>query len=83
MLWQYDIAVESYRQCFRAAKPRPGESNRELAARLEDLAGNWKKLSELLEEHLTHIQMVLEQLCQAGLTAKARKYEFGASECGS
>ena len=29
--------------------------------------------SELWEEHLTHIQMVLERLHQAGLTAKARK----------
>ena len=25
--------------------------------------------------------MVLKRLCQAGFTAKARKYEFGAPEC--
>ena len=30
---------------------------------------------------MTHIQMVLERLHQPGLTAKARKCEFGASEC--
>ena len=37
--------------------------------------------SESWEEHLTHIQMVLKQLHQVGLTAKARKCEFGVSEC--
>ena len=47
------------------------------AAYLDDLI----IISELWDEHLTHIQMVLERLCQAGLTAKARKCEFGASEC--
>ena len=47
------------------------------AAYLDDLI----IFSELWEEHLTHIQMVLERLHQAGLTAKARKCEFGASKC--
>ena len=37
--------------------------------------------SESWEKHLTHSQMVRERLCQAALTAKARKCEFGASKC--
>ena len=47
------------------------------AAYLDDLI----IFSESWEDHLTHIQMVLERLRQAGLTVKARKCEFGASEC--
>lgn len=47
------------------------------AAYLDDLI----IFSESWEDHLTHIQLVLERLHQAGLTAKARKCEFGASEC--
>ena len=47
------------------------------AAYLDDLI----IFSESWEDHLTHIQMVLERLRHAGLTAKARKCEFGASEC--
>lgn len=37
--------------------------------------------SESWEDHLTQTQMVLERFCQAGLTAKARKCESGASKC--
>ena len=37
--------------------------------------------SESLEDHRTHIRMVLERLCQAGLTAKARNCEVRASDC--
>ena len=37
--------------------------------------------SSTWEEHLQHIQSVLEKLREAGLTAKAKKCEFGASEC--
>lgn len=37
--------------------------------------------SESCEDHLIHIQSVLEQLWRVGLTAKAKKCEFGASEC--
>ena len=37
--------------------------------------------SESWEDHLIHIRSVLEQLRKAGLTAKAKKCEFGASEC--
>ena len=32
-------------------------------------------------EHLAHVHAVLEMLKEAGLTAKARKCEFGASQC--
>ena len=60
ILPQYDIAEESYRQRFRAAKPRPGESNRELAARLEDLADKWMKTCTSIEE--LRDLVVLEQL---------------------
>ena len=43
ILRRYDITDDSYRQCFRAARLRLGESNWELAARLEDLASKWTK----------------------------------------
>ena len=41
ILRRYDINEESYRQRFRAAKKKEGETNRELAARLEDLVEKW------------------------------------------
>lgn len=47
------------------------------AAYLDDLI----IFSESWETHLTHLRMVLEQLRQAGLTAKARKCKFAATEC--
>ena len=47
------------------------------AAYLDDLI----IFSESWETHLTHLRMVLERLHQAGLTAKARKCEFAATEC--
>ena len=47
------------------------------AAYLDDLI----IFSESWEEHLTHIQMVLERLRPVGLTAMDRKCEFGAFEC--
>ena len=37
--------------------------------------------SSTWEEHLTHIQTVLERLREAGLTAKAGKCQFGMSQC--
>ena len=43
ILRRYDITDDSYRQCFRAARLRLGESNWELVARLEDLASKWTK----------------------------------------
>ena len=59
-LRQYDITEESYHQSFRAAKPRPGESNQELAARLTDFAGKLIKTCTSTEE-LRNL-VVLEQL---------------------
>ena len=47
------------------------------AAYLDDLI----IFSSTWEEHLQHIQSVLEKLKEAGLTAKAKICEFGASEC--
>ena len=37
--------------------------------------------SKTWQEHLSHIQIVLERLREAGLTAKAKKCKFGAREC--
>jgi len=37
--------------------------------------------SSTWEDHLTSICTVLDQLRQAGLTAKPRKCQFGMSEC--
>ena len=76
ILWWYDITEESYRQCFRAAKLRPGVSNRELAARLEDLAGKWMKTCTSIEE--LRDLVVLEQLLNtlpedARIVVKERK----------
>ena len=50
ILRRYDITDDSYRQRFRAARLRPGESNRELVARLEDLASKWTKGCTSVEE---------------------------------
>ena len=50
ILWRYDIMEDSYRQRFRAARLRPGESNRKLVARLEDLASKWTKGCVSVEE---------------------------------
>ena len=47
------------------------------AAYLDDLI----VFSESWEDHLIHICSVSERLRKAGLTAKAKKCEFGASEC--
>lgn len=60
ILRQYDITEESYRQRFRAVKPRPGESNQELAARLTDFAGKWMKACTSIDE--LRDLVVLEQL---------------------
>lgn len=59
ILRRFDITEESYRQRFRAAKKRTEESNRELVARLNDLAGKWMKSFETREDLLD--QVVLEQ----------------------
>ena len=56
---RYDITEGSYRQRFRAVKPKPGESSRELVARLDDLAAKWLKSCKTPEEVKDRI--VLEQ----------------------
>ena len=43
ILRRYDINEETYRQRFRAAKKKEGESHRELAIRLQDAVGKWTK----------------------------------------
>lgn len=60
ILRRYDITEDSYRQRFRAMRLRPGESNRELVARLEDLANKWMKTCTSVEE-LKDV-VILEQL---------------------
>ena len=47
------------------------------AAYLDDLV----IFSSTWEEHLLHLRSILERLREAGLTAKAKKCVFGASEC--
>jgi hypothetical protein len=46
ILRRYDINDESYRQQFRAAVKKSDETNRELVARLNDLAGKWMKTND-------------------------------------
>ncbi len=53
---QYSKGMIVYRQRFRAVKPKPGESSRELVARLDDLAAKWLKSCKTPEEVI-----VLEQ----------------------
>ena len=43
ILRRYDISEETYRQRFRAAEPKNGESPVELTARLRDVAEKWLK----------------------------------------
>lgn len=43
ILIRYDISTETYRQRFRQAKQKTRETPRELATRLQDLAGKWLK----------------------------------------
>ena len=43
ILLRYNINEETYRQRFRAAKFKDGETPRELATRLRDLASRWTK----------------------------------------
>ena len=50
ILQRYDITEESYRQRFRGVKRKPGESGRELVARLDDLSAKWLKSCKTLEE---------------------------------
>ena len=50
ILCRYDIDGESYRRRFRSAVRDAGETNRELAVRLDDLAGKWMKGCTTVEE---------------------------------
>ena len=59
ILRRYDISEETYRQRFRDVKTKKGESNRELVARLDDLATKWLKSCTSLEE--VRDRVVLEQ----------------------
>ena len=43
ILRRYDINEEGYRQRFRSAASKPGETNREFRARLSDLAKKWMR----------------------------------------
>ena len=63
ILRRYDINEESYRQRFRSAVPKPGETNRELRARLGDLAEKWMQKCKTMEE--VRDLVVLEQLVNA------------------
>ena len=63
ILRRYDINEESYRQRFRSAVPKPGEINRELRARLGDLAEKWMQKCKTMEE--VRDLVVLEQLVNA------------------
>ena len=60
ILLRYDIDQESYRQWFRTAKKKEGETNRELAMRLLDLVEKWTKRCETLADIKDLI--VMEQL---------------------
>ena len=59
ILRRYDITEDSYRQRFRSLKRNPGESGRELVARMDDLAAKWLKSCKTLEEIRDRI--ILEQ----------------------
>ena len=50
ILRRYDINEESYRQRVRLATRKQGETNRELAARLQDLTDKWMQGCNTMEE---------------------------------
>ena len=75
---RYDITEESYRQRFRAGKRKPGESSREMVARLDDLAPRWLKSCKTPEE--VRDKIILEQFLstlqeEVRIFAKERKPE--------
>ena len=59
ILRRYDITDESYRQRFRSGRRGKEESNHELVARLNDLAGKWLKEKRSREQVID--QIILEQ----------------------
>ena len=54
ILRRYDITDESYRQRFRSGRRGKEESNRELVARLNNLAGKWLK-EKLIKGHVNKL----------------------------
>ena len=60
VLRRYDITEESYRQRFRSATLKDGESVTESLARIEDLAGKWMKSAKSRDEVVDLVLM--EQL---------------------
>ena len=50
ILRRYDVNEETYRRRFRTIRKQPGETNRELVARLEDLTKKWTHDCESLEK---------------------------------
>jgi len=63
ILRRYDIAEETYRQRFRAARKGEGETYMELATRLQGLAKKW--LAECDSINAVMARVVLEQLLDA------------------
>ena len=63
ILRRYDVNEETYRRRFRTIRKRPGETNRELVARLEDLATKWMQECESIET--LRDLVILEQLITA------------------
>ena len=62
ILRRYNINEETYRQRFRALKPREDESPRELITRLQDLASRWTRDASTHQELLD--LLVREQFLQ-------------------
>ena len=62
ILRRYDITEESYRQRFRKATRRAGETPREVATRLHDLAQKWMRGCTTVEELLDRV--VMEQFLE-------------------
>ena len=60
ILRRYDINEETYRQRFRSAQKKAGESNRDLVVRLQDLATKWMQEHKNADEQKDLI--VREQL---------------------
>ena len=60
ILRRYDINEETYRQRFRSVARKQGETNREVVARLTDLAARWTQGCQSIEEQKDLV--VLEQL---------------------
>lgn len=59
ILQKFDITEESYRQRFRSSQRKQNESNRELVARLDDLASKWLKSCKSAKE--VRDKIIMEQ----------------------